>query len=49
LTSGQLDAARVRAMVDAYATTPALAEQILSLVILDESLRQLAAECQDGG
>ena len=49
LTSGQLDAARVRAMVDAYATTPALAEQILSLVILDESLRQLAAECRDGG
>jgi hypothetical protein len=36
-------------MVGAYATTPALAEQILSLAILDESLRQLAAEAVDGG
>ena len=43
-TRGQLDGTRVQAMVDAFATTPALAEQVLSLVILDESLRQLAAE-----
>jgi len=49
LTGGQLDAARVQQMVDAYATTPALAEQVLSLIILDESLRQLAAETADGG
>ncbi|MEO8507517.1 MAG: asparagine synthase (glutamine-hydrolyzing) [Betaproteobacteria bacterium] len=49
VTAGQLDAARVQAMMTAYATTPALAEQILSLVILDESLRQLAAESRDGG
>jgi asparagine synthase (glutamine-hydrolysing) len=43
------EGARVQAMIDAYATSPALAEQILSLVILDESLRQLAAEAADGG
>jgi hypothetical protein len=43
VTGGQLDAARVAAMIAAYRTTPALAEQILSLVILDESLRQLEA------
>jgi asparagine synthase (glutamine-hydrolysing) len=49
LTGGQLDAARVDAMVAAYAGTPALAEQVLSLVILDESLRQLAGEAADGG
>jgi asparagine synthase (glutamine-hydrolysing) len=49
LTGGQLDAARVQTMIDAYATTPALAEQILSLVILDESLRQLEAAAADGG
>lgn len=49
VTGGQLDAQRVRGMIDAYATTPALAEQVLSLVILDESLRQLAAEAADGG
>ena len=49
LTGGQLDAARVQAMIDAYATTPALAEQVLSLVILDESLRQLALVSADGG
>ena len=36
-------------MIDTYATTPALAEQILSLVILDESLRQLEAAAADGG
>lgn len=44
LTQGQLDTARVSAMVDAYARTPALAEQVLSLVILATSLRQLAEE-----
>ena len=49
LTGGQLAAGRVDAMIAAYATTPALAEQVLSLAILDESLRQLAAEAADGG
>jgi asparagine synthase (glutamine-hydrolysing) len=44
VTGGQIDGTRVQAMVEAFATTPALAEQLLSLVILDESLRQLAAE-----
>ncbi len=48
-TGGQLDAGRVATMIDAYATTPALAEQVLSLVILDESLRQLGALAADGG
>ncbi len=41
-TGGAIDAARAQAMLDAYAGTPALAEQVLSLVILEESLRQLA-------
>ena len=49
LTGGQLDAARVAAMVAAYATTPALAEQVLSLAILAESLAQLVREGADGG
>jgi asparagine synthase (glutamine-hydrolysing) len=49
LTGGQLDAARIGAMLAAYRTTPALAEQVLSLLILDESLRQLAAEAARGG
>lgn len=49
LTGGQLDRARVQTMIDAYAKAPALAEQILSLVVLDESLRQLAVEAADGG
>ena len=49
LTGGQLDAARVAAMVAAYAATPALAEQVLSLAILAESLAQLAREAADGG
>jgi asparagine synthase (glutamine-hydrolysing) len=49
LTSGQVDAARARDMIDAYARTPSLAEQVLSLAILDESLRQLAALARDGG
>ena len=49
LTGGQLDAGRVAAMVAAYADTPALAEQVLSLAILAESLAQLAREAADGG
>jgi asparagine synthase (glutamine-hydrolysing) len=49
LTSGQIDGARAQAMIDAYARTSSLAEQVLSLVILDESLRQLAALARDGG
>jgi len=44
LTGGQLDGKRVDALIGAYAATPALAEQVLSLVVLDESLRQLAEE-----
>ncbi len=49
LTHGQLEPARVSMMVDAYARTPALAEQVLSLVILAASLRQLAEEAAIGG
>jgi asparagine synthase (glutamine-hydrolysing) len=48
-TSGQIDRARAQGMIDAYAGTSSLAEQVLSLVILDESLRQLAALARDGG
>ena len=36
-------------MIDAYANTPSLAEHVLSLAILDESLRQLAVLARDGG
>jgi asparagine synthase (glutamine-hydrolysing) len=49
LTYGQIDVLRAQSMIDAYATTTSLAEQVLSLVILDESLRQLAALARDGG
>ncbi len=49
LTGGQLDTQRVAAMLGAYARTPALAEQVLSLVILDESLKQLSVLAADGG
>ncbi len=49
VTGGQVEAARAQAMVDAYASASSLAEQVLSLVILDESLRQLAALAADGG
>jgi asparagine synthase (glutamine-hydrolysing) len=49
LTGSQLDAQRVATMLGAYARTPALAEQVLSLVILDESLKQLSALAADGG
>jgi asparagine synthase (glutamine-hydrolysing) len=49
LTCGQVEGTRAQAMIDAYANTPSLAEQVLSLVILDESLRQLAALARDGG
>ena len=47
-TGGAIDGARAQAMLQAYATTPSLAEQVLSLVILEESLRQLAALAADG-
>ena len=43
-TGGQLEAARTSAMLAAYARTPALAEQVLSLLMLDECLGQLARE-----
>jgi asparagine synthase (glutamine-hydrolysing) len=48
-TSGQIDGARAQSMIDAYAGNASLAEQVLSLAILDESLRQLAALARDGG
>ena len=48
LTNGQIDATRAQGMLDAYARSSSLAEQVLSLVILDESLRQLAALAADG-
>ena len=47
LTGGQLDGARVQAMIDAYATTPALAEQVLSLV--DPRRKPAAAGGRSGG
>ena len=47
LTHGQLARERIATMTAAYATTPALAEQVLSLVMLDESLRQLTTEAAD--
>jgi len=46
-TGGAIDARRTEALVTAYATTSSLAEQVLSLVILAESLRQLAALAAD--
>jgi len=46
-TGGVIDARRAQALVAAYPTTPSLAEQVLSLVILAESLRQLAALAAD--
>lgn len=49
LTRGQIVAAGTEAIVAAYRRAPGLAEQVLSLVILDESLRQLAAEAAIGG
>jgi asparagine synthase (glutamine-hydrolysing) len=49
LTDGQVDARCAQAMVDAYARHSGLAEQVLSLVILGESLGQLRALCRDGG
>ena len=48
-THGQLDRSRVDAMIAAYSRTPALAEQVLSLIVLDESLRQLATEAAHAG
>lgn len=47
-TGGQLDATRTDAMIAAYARTPALAEQVLSLLMLDECLRQLIGEAAHG-
>ncbi|MFO1311956.1 MAG: asparagine synthase (glutamine-hydrolyzing) [Burkholderiales bacterium] len=49
LTSGQIDARRVAFMMRAYANVPALAEHVLSLAILEESLRQLGSLARDGG
>jgi len=49
LTAGRIDGTRALAMIDAYANTPSLAEHVLSLAILDESLRQLAVLARDGG
>lgn len=48
LTGGQIHAGRVDALMRTYAHTPALAEQVLSLIMLDESLRQLTAEAALG-
>ncbi|MCC7039408.1 MAG: asparagine synthase (glutamine-hydrolyzing) [Burkholderiales bacterium] len=47
-TGGLVDAGRTQALLAAYAHAPSLAEQVLSLVILEESLRQLAALAADG-
>lgn len=49
LTGGQIAAAGTSAIVAQYRRSPGLAEQVLSLVILEESLRQLAAEAAVGG
>jgi asparagine synthase (glutamine-hydrolysing) len=48
VTGGQVDATRAQGMLDAYAHSSSLAEQVLSLVILDESLRQLRDLAADG-
>lgn len=42
-TQGQINAARVERLVAEYQSRPALAEQILQLLILDASLSQLKA------
>ena len=49
LTGGQIAAAGTAAIVAQFRRSPGLAEQVLSLVILEESLRQLAAEAAVGG
>jgi asparagine synthase (glutamine-hydrolysing) len=49
LTGGQIAATGTAAIVAAYRRAPGLAEQVLSLVILEESLRQLAMEVAIGG
>lgn len=49
LTGGQIVASGVQAIVTQFGRSPGLAEQMLSLVILEESLRQLAAEAAIGG
>jgi asparagine synthase (glutamine-hydrolysing) len=47
-TGGQLDAKRANAMIAGYGRTHALAEQVLSLLMLDECLRQLCAVASHG-
>ncbi len=42
-TQGQINAGRVERLVAEYQSRPALAEQVLQLIILDASLSQLAA------
>jgi asparagine synthase (glutamine-hydrolysing) len=42
-TQGQINAARVERLVAEYQSRPALAEQVLQLIILDASLLQLEA------
>ncbi|MEO5700085.1 MAG: asparagine synthase (glutamine-hydrolyzing) [Casimicrobiaceae bacterium] len=42
VTQGQVGAAQVQSVLDRYARHAGMAEQVLSLVILEESLRQLA-------
>jgi len=43
MTGGQLERSRIDAFVSRYATHRSLAEQVLALAVLDESLRQLRA------
>ncbi|MEP7330418.1 MAG: asparagine synthase C-terminal domain-containing protein, partial [Betaproteobacteria bacterium] len=49
LTAGQIAASGTAAILAQFRRSPGLAEQVLSLVILEESLRQLAAEAAVGG
>ena len=42
-TQGQVNAVRVERLIDEYESRPALAEQVLQLIILDASLSQLSA------
>lgn len=49
LTHGQINAKRTEALVAEYRQRPALAEQILQLLILDCALSQLNALAQTGG
>ncbi len=47
-TGGQIDAERVAGMLALHARTGSLGEQMLSLIVLDESLTQLAALAAQG-